>query len=315
MDAAGRGRQRGRSKRPISLSGWSEGGKATSHSCDDQMVQPGEQKKSEHDSDLRQLKGEIKSLKEKLSVAEIESRTFRDDFQQERRDRERAVERCDSLQQMMADFERQSEKYKEENADLTEQLNAARQTIAQQVAELEVAKEEIAVKVAQVKQYQKQVEAYKKQLDVSKTGGEDSCDVDQKRNQKRKSDHNENGSKRFKQSMDSAHGYAEYSTEETDSDSLPPPIIMNVPDTRGLSAGKHETQQLMGATTNSGITSRDGFKGAAPSMVDTRYQRVVSRASIPDDPNLQCPICREIFKKGEIQKFRLHVQRCSEFMQ
>ena len=94
----------------------------------------------------------------------LKSRTFRDDFQQERRDRERAVERCDSLQQMMADFERQSEKYKEENADLTEQLNVARQTIAQQVAELEVAKEEIAVKVAQVKQYQKQVEAYKKQV-------------------------------------------------------------------------------------------------------------------------------------------------------
>ena len=82
----------------------------------------------------------------------LKSHTFRDDFQQERRDRERAVERCDSLQQTMADFERQIEKYKEENADLTEQLNAARQTIAQQVAELEVAKEEIAVKVAQVKQ-------------------------------------------------------------------------------------------------------------------------------------------------------------------
>ena len=33
-------------------------------------------------------------------------------------------------------------------------------------AELEAAKEEIAVKVAQVKQYQKQVEAYKQQVQV-----------------------------------------------------------------------------------------------------------------------------------------------------
>ena len=32
----------------------------------------------------------------------------------------------------------------------------------------------------------------------------------------------------------------------------------------------------------------------------------------PPDPNLTCPlhVCRLVFKKGEIQKFRLHVQEC-----
>ena len=74
------------------------------------------------------------------------------------------MERYESLQQTMADFESKIGKYKEENEDLTEQLKAARQTIARQEAELEAAKEEIAVKVAQVKQYQKQVEAYKQQV-------------------------------------------------------------------------------------------------------------------------------------------------------
>ena len=74
------------------------------------------------------------------------------------------VERVESL-------ERKVEAQREENAmlttrieDLVHELEAAKQTIDRQGGELEAAKEEIAVKVAQVKQYQKQVEAYKQQV-------------------------------------------------------------------------------------------------------------------------------------------------------
>ena len=30
----------------------------------------------------------------------------------------------------------------------------------------------------------------------------------------------------------------------------------------------------------------------------------------PLDQNLKCPLCGKVFKKGRIQKFRLHVQKC-----
>ena len=47
-------------------------------------------------------------------------------------------------------------------------IQDARDEVARTKADLEAAKEEIAVKVAQVKQYQKQVEAYKQQVSFLK---------------------------------------------------------------------------------------------------------------------------------------------------
>ena len=76
------------------------------------------------------------------------------------------MERVESL-------ERKVEAQREENGmlttrieDLVHELEAAKQTIDRQEGELEAAKVKIAVKVAQVKQYQKQVEAYKQQVSV-----------------------------------------------------------------------------------------------------------------------------------------------------
>ena len=48
--------------------------------------------------------------------------------------------------------------------DRDQELRALHDHLKVVAAELEAAKEEVAVKVAQVKQYQKQVEAYKKQV-------------------------------------------------------------------------------------------------------------------------------------------------------
>ena len=48
--------------------------------------------------------------------------------------------------------------------DRDHELKVLSEEIARTKADLEAAKEEIAVKVAQVKQYQKQVEAYKQQV-------------------------------------------------------------------------------------------------------------------------------------------------------
>ena len=35
---------------------------------------------------------------------------------------------------------------------------------------------------------------------------------------------------------------------------------------------------------------------------------------VPLDPNLKCPICGKVFKKGRIQKYKRHVQMCGMYM-
>ena len=76
----------------------------------------------------------------------------------------------------MNECKEQLQKKDQELADIKAQLQSVKDTmeelkiweekkLQQVTADLEAAKEEIAVKVAQVKQYQKQVEAYKQQLE------------------------------------------------------------------------------------------------------------------------------------------------------
>ena len=35
-----------------------------------------------------------------------------------------------------------------------------------------------------------------------------------------------------------------------------------------------------------------------------------SSSGAPLDPNLTCPVCRETFRMGEIQKFKCHAETC-----
>ena len=67
-----------------------------------------------------------------------------------------------------AKYERELSDLKEQLRSVKENLNAMEILMQRQLkdlnAQLNEAKEEIAVKVAQVKQYQKQVEAYKQQV-------------------------------------------------------------------------------------------------------------------------------------------------------
>ena len=72
------------------------------------------------------------------------------------------------MEEERAKYERELLDLKEQLHSVKEKLNAMEILMVQQLkylnAQLTEAKEEIAVKVAQVKQYQKQVEAYKQQV-------------------------------------------------------------------------------------------------------------------------------------------------------
>ena len=50
---------------------------------------------------------------------------------------------------------------------------------------------------------------------------------------------------------------------------------------------------------------------AGVSNLGDRDVCVSSEVVAPLDPNLACPKCTVVFRKGEIQKFRLHVQHCT----
>ena len=39
---------------------------------------------------------------------------------------------------------------------------------------------------------------------------------------------------------------------------------------------------------------------------------ITSLMEIPFDPNLVCPICRRMFRKGEIQLYKQHVEMCQD---
>ena len=74
---------------------------------------------------------------------------------------------CD-VREQLASKSRDLSAAREEVAKMMGELQIERAVVASVRAELEAAREEIAVKVAQVKQYQKQVEAYKQQVSRSR---------------------------------------------------------------------------------------------------------------------------------------------------
>ena len=48
------------------------------------------------------------------------------------------------------------------------------------------------------------------------------------------------------------------------------------------------------------------IRGEVGSYRDREFQMTLEH--VPRDPNLTCPYCQKVFRKGEIQKFRKHVQ-------
>eukprot|EP00731_Ephydatia_muelleri_P005071 Em0002g1247a len=179
--------------------------------------------------------------------------------------------------------------------------------------ELEAAKEEIAVKVAQVKQYQKQVEAYKQaqpknqyeQL-YNEEKQANACLMEEI-NQVRKtisqatqaSSSGREGTSDLKPlsqshlessaSKATVHSHISHGCD----DSLPPPVML--PKAHHLIDYFPQDSR----PTPYPVEASQYQAGGMASLVD-----------IPFDPNLQCPICQRKFRKGEIQLYRQHVELC-----
>ena len=88
----------------------------------------------------------------------MQNNIFSDDFEKERKDRNRLAGEKVHLMEQLEDTKQELAAVKGKMECLHTELMGTRK-------ELSDAKEEIAVKVAQVKQYQNQVEAYKHQLE------------------------------------------------------------------------------------------------------------------------------------------------------
>ena len=76
-------------------------------------------------------------------------------------------------------------------------------------------------------------------------------------------------------------------------DSLPPPVML--PKARHLIGHPPQDSRYPVEASQYHRIEADGMA----SLVD-----------IPFDPNLQCPICQRMFRKGEIQLYRQHVELC-----
>ena len=226
---------------------------------------------------------------------------------------------------------------------------------AKTTAELEAAKEEIAVKVAQVKQYQKQVEAYKQaqpknefeqlyneekqknarlmeeidklknkndfeqlyhqqrqensrltdEIDQLKTHLGHLTEALSTRRQEERSNSNvytssqspqrHRGSSASKASTQPARAHISHDSD----DDLPPPLK--------LPKANHPPNTVSHLPQSS--------RPIAYPVQASQHHRVEadgmkSSVNIPFDPNLVCLICRRMFRKGEIQLFRQHVELC-----
>ncbi|KAL5505594.1 hypothetical protein EMCRGX_G007056 [Ephydatia muelleri] len=257
-------------------------------------------------------------------------------------------------------LEEERAKYERELTDLRAQLhsvkdvsNAIESLMQRQLKDLNVqlteAKEEIAVKEAQVKQYQKQVEAYKQQLSSESSVMERAC-----------------AAMSHHPSCDPDEG-----NEDDLEDGLPPPIfhkpfrlqrqlpphetVPMVP--RGahddlLSGGRsrsysdrndrYRMQQYgpvavqgrygsaevpPGQRSNYNATPApskpyseqmqkstdlaEGIDDDISAMVRGRMDVDVTAKCTTLDPNLKYPLCGTMFKKGEIQKLKCHAEACT----
>ena len=50
------------------------------------------------------------------------------------------------------------------------------------------------------------------------------------------------------------------------------------------------------------------IRGEVGSYRDREFHMTLEH--VPYDPNLTCPYCQKVFRKGEIQKFKRHVASC-----
>ena len=91
----------------------------------------------------------------------------------------------------------------------------------------------------------------------------------------------------------------------SDDDDLPPPVLhqqpgpgVNMEPVSGVRMGSRS-----GTVAN--ITPHYTSTGGESRKSETTQQH------IPEDPNLTCPVCHMRFKKGEIQRYKRHVEKCS----
>eukprot|EP00731_Ephydatia_muelleri_P005068 Em0002g1244a len=169
--------------------------------------------------------------------------------------------------------------------------------------ELETAKEEIAVKVAQVKQYQKQVEAYKQVQQMNKFeqlyNEEKQTSARLMEEMKQLKETHVQGTSDLKPlsqthlessaSKDPVHSNVSHGCD----DSLPPPVMLPI------------VHHLIGHPPQD---SRYPVEASQYHRIEA--DGMASLVDIPFDPNLQCPICQRMFRKGEIQLYRQHVELC-----
>eukprot|EP00731_Ephydatia_muelleri_P004993 Em0002g1169a len=121
-----------------------------------------------HGQDTILLHQENASLKEKVVMLEMQLADYKEDFAAERKDREKAVENTEKIKSEFKTLQKDLEQHKVLLEDMETangvQTQNCKQMLRELKGKLDAAREEIAVKVAQVKQYQKQVEAYKGQV-------------------------------------------------------------------------------------------------------------------------------------------------------
>eukprot|EP00731_Ephydatia_muelleri_P005143 Em0002g1319a len=187
------------------------------------------------------------------------------------------------------------------------QAKALNSELKAKMLELEASNEEIAVKVAQVKQYQKQVEAYKQAQPKNESEqlyNEETrmtAQLVEEINQLKKTlAHGTQASSSRSVGERPLHehpgSWASTATTDPDDD-LPPPIM--------LPKAYYPVSHL----------PHNGRPLAYPAQASQHQHEdpdgMTAPVDIPFDPNLVCPICRRMFRKGESQLCRQHAQLCS----
>eukprot|EP00731_Ephydatia_muelleri_P005082 Em0002g1258a len=248
--------------------------------------------------------------------------THEEDFRKEREDRVKCIEKLGQSKARATELQCKLDAYEnienEKNRELAKKLEAAT--------------EEIAVKVAQVKQYQKQVEAYKQAQQFEQLYNEEKQrnaqlleEIDQlKKNQ---SELLYNKERQINEHTEEIHqsqkGFAR---------------ALSIREERSISNSSQQPQNHPEPSASKATTepahSRDSDDDLPPPvMLPKAYHppntfsllpqssrpaahqveevtQMTPSVEIPFDPNLQCPICQRMFRKGEIQLYRQHVELC-----
>ena len=91
------------------------------------------------------------------------------------------------------------------------------------------------------------------------------------------------------------------------------PLPPNQPYEYGAAVTSHSNKSLPSFVTDTALEFElHDISHVATTIKDGTGMDVLSEYNAPLDPNLKCPVCGNIFKKGEIQKFKRHAETCMQ---